>query len=244
MGFWNTREYVLARDGHKCQHCKGKSGDKILNVHHIESRKTGGDAPNNLITLCETCHKAYHRGEIKLKVRRGQSFRDAAGMNIMKDALLERCKALYGESVVSGTFGYITKYIRIRSGLPKEHNMDARVISSNPTVKPCEAWCIHQVRRHNRQIHFAKIYKGGELRRAQAPYTVFGFRMNDVVRYKGVLYQIIGRRSRGSFVLKPLYDGKNAEITYKKLRLASACNRKIMYISKGESCNSSAKLKT
>lgn len=42
LGFWNTREYVLARDGHKCQYCKGKSKDKILNVHHIESRKKGG----------------------------------------------------------------------------------------------------------------------------------------------------------------------------------------------------------
>ena len=39
LGFWNVREYVLARDGHKCQHCKGKSKSKILNVHHIESRK-------------------------------------------------------------------------------------------------------------------------------------------------------------------------------------------------------------
>lgn len=39
LGFWNVREYVLARDGHKCQYCKGKSKDKILNVHHIESRK-------------------------------------------------------------------------------------------------------------------------------------------------------------------------------------------------------------
>ena len=51
LGFWNTREYVLARDGHKCQYCKGKSKDKILNVHHLESRKTGGDSPSNLITL-------------------------------------------------------------------------------------------------------------------------------------------------------------------------------------------------
>ncbi len=56
LGFWNIREYVLFRDGHVCQCCKGKSKDKILNVHHIESRKVGGDAPNNLITLCETCH--------------------------------------------------------------------------------------------------------------------------------------------------------------------------------------------
>lgn len=53
-GFWNVREYALFRDGHKCQCCHGKSGDHVLNVHHIESRKTGGNAPNNLITLCET----------------------------------------------------------------------------------------------------------------------------------------------------------------------------------------------
>jgi len=56
LDFWNVREYVLFRDGHNCQCCKGKSKDKILNVHHIESRKTGGNSPNNLITLCETCH--------------------------------------------------------------------------------------------------------------------------------------------------------------------------------------------
>ena len=70
LGFWNVREYVLFRDGHVCQHCRDQSKDPILNVHHLESRKTGGDAPNNLITLCETCHKAYHAGKIKLKVGR------------------------------------------------------------------------------------------------------------------------------------------------------------------------------
>lgn len=61
LGFWNVREYVLFRDDHRCQCCKGKSGDSVLNVHHIESRKTGGNAPNNLVTLCETCHKKYHK---------------------------------------------------------------------------------------------------------------------------------------------------------------------------------------
>lgn len=80
FGFWNVREYVLARDGHKCQYCKGKSKDHVLNVHHIESRKTGGNSPFNLITLCETCHKEYHKGNIKLKVKRGTSLRDAAAM--------------------------------------------------------------------------------------------------------------------------------------------------------------------
>lgn len=89
MGFWNVREYVLARDGHKCVHCKGKSKDPILNVHHLESRKTGGNSPSNLVTLCETCHKAYHRGEFDLKIKRGSSLRDAAVMNIMRWAVYE-----------------------------------------------------------------------------------------------------------------------------------------------------------
>ena len=69
LGFWNVREYVLWRDNHECQHCHGKSKDKVLNVHHIESRKTGGNYPSNLITLCETCHRAYHRGEISLNLK-------------------------------------------------------------------------------------------------------------------------------------------------------------------------------
>ncbi|MDR1538319.1 MAG: HNH endonuclease, partial [Clostridiales bacterium] len=55
MGFWNVREYVLFRDGHACHGRKG-CRNRILNVHRIESRKIGGDAPNNLITLCEDCH--------------------------------------------------------------------------------------------------------------------------------------------------------------------------------------------
>ncbi|NDV70472.1 RRXRR domain-containing protein, partial [Dysgonomonas sp. 25] len=63
---WNVREYVLWRDGHTCQHCKGKSKDKILQTHHLESRKVGGDAPSNLVTLCKTCHDAYHAGKLQL----------------------------------------------------------------------------------------------------------------------------------------------------------------------------------
>ena len=92
LGFWNVREYVLWRDGHACQHCHGKSKDHVLNVHHLESRKTGGDAPNNLITLCETCHKAFHRGKFELKIKRGKPLRDAAFMGIMRWAFYKRLK--------------------------------------------------------------------------------------------------------------------------------------------------------
>ena len=78
--------HVLSDSGHICQCCKGRSKDKVLNVHHIENRKAGGDAPNNLVTLCETCHKGYHAGTVKLPraIKRGMSFRDAAFMGIMR----------------------------------------------------------------------------------------------------------------------------------------------------------------
>ena len=97
LDFWNVREYVLFRDNHICQCCKGKSKDKILNVHHIESRKTGGNAPNNLITLCETCHTGYHKGVVKLPktIKRGMSFRDATFMGIMRWAFYNKLKETY-----------------------------------------------------------------------------------------------------------------------------------------------------
>ena len=55
--FYNTRQYVLHRDGYTCQCCGTHDNNIKLHVHHIESRQTGGDAPNNLIILCEHCHK-------------------------------------------------------------------------------------------------------------------------------------------------------------------------------------------
>ena len=204
LGFWNVREYVLWRDGYKCQGKKGCK-NKILNVHHIESRKTGGNSPSNLITLCESCHKDYHAGKLKLNLKRGQSFRDAAFMGIMRWTFYNRLKEIY--SNVKITYGYITKNTRIQNNLPKEHRIDALCISGNPNVKRLDYWYyIKQVRRHNRQIHKANILKGGKKKLNQAPYLVKGFRLFDKVKYKGEECFIFGRRSSGYFDLRKL-DG-------------------------------------
>ena len=218
LGFWNVREYVLERDGHKCQHCKGKSKDPILNVHHIESRKTGGDSPSNLITLCETCHKAYHRGGIELKAKRGKSLRDAAVMGIMKWRLYDALKSIYPN--VNMTFGYITKYNRIHNGIEKSHVSDAFTISKNFNAKRLNHYYkIKLVRRHNRQIHRAKILKGGKKKMNQSPFEVFGFRLFDRIMFDNQYYFVYGRRASGYFNIRDI-DGKNPkDITYKKLKL-------------------------
>ena len=204
LGFWNVREYVLWRDGYKCQGKKGCK-NKILNVHHIESRKTGGNSPSNLITLCESCHKDYHAGKLKLNLKRGQSFKDAAFMGVMRWTFYNRLKEIY--SNVKIIYGYITKNTRIQNNLPKEHRIDALCISGNPNVKRLDYWYyIKQVRRHNRQIHKANILKGGKKKLNQAPYLVKGFRLFDKVKYKGEECFIFGRRSSGYFDLRKL-DG-------------------------------------
>ena len=226
LDFWNVREYVLFRDGHTCQCCKGKSKDKILNVHHIESRKTGGDAPNNLITLCETCHTGYHKGTVKLPktIHRGMSFRDETFMGIMRWAFCNKLKEIYPN--VSLTYGYITKHTRIENDLPKDHYIDARCISGNPkAVSSGEVFYYKKVRCHNRQIHKAKILKGGIKKRNQAPYEVKGFRLYDKVLWKGQKCFIFGRRSTGRMDLR-LLDGThiNASVGYKNLKLLNMCS--------------------
>lgn len=218
LGFWNVREYVLFRDGHKCSYCKGKSKDLILNIHHIESRKTGGDSPSNLITLCETCHKEYHKGNIDLKVRRGKSLCGAAIMGIMKWRLYDESKSRY--SNVSMTFGYITKYNRIKYGIEKSHTSDAFVISKNFNAKRIEYQYLKRlVRRHNRQIHKMKILKGGKKKNNQAPFEVFGFRLFDKVLYNNEINFIYGRRKSGNFNIRD-FNGENPkDVSYKKLKL-------------------------
>lgn len=220
MGFWNAREYVLYRDGHKCQHCKGKSKDKILNVHHIESRKTGGDAPNNLITLCKICHDDFHSGKIELKIKRGQSFRDASHMNIMRWFLWDKLKELYPNSKL--TYGYITKNTRIKNGLEKSHRTDARCISGNSLAEPLDHWYFYkQVRCQNRQLHKVNPKRG--IRRAnKAPRYVYGYQLFDEVEYQNEPCFVFGRRSSGYFDLRKLDGTKiSTSANYKKLKLLS-----------------------
>lgn len=206
LGFWNVREYVLARDGHKCQHCKGKSGDKILNVHHLESRKTGGDAPNNLITLCETCHKAYHHGEFELKVKRGTRLRDAAAMNAMRWVIYNKAKAEFNN--VHLTFGYITKHTRIENGVEKSHNADAYCISKNVQAKWLGTYLkIRLLPRHNRSLHIHNPKKGGVRRCNIATHWIGKTRLQryDTVIWNGIMCFIFGS-TNGRVVLRDI-DG-------------------------------------
>lgn len=220
MDFWNLREYVFFRDKHQCQCCHGKSKDRVLNVHHIESRKTGGNSPDNLVTLCETCHDAYHKGKIELKLKRSfQSLRDAAVMNVMRWEVLRQTEMALGVPVTH-TIGYMTKYARIHAGLEKSHVNDALCIAGHPHAQRCEnIYLQKKTARHIRQAQKANILSGGRRKANKLPYVVKGFRLFDKVRYGGQECFVFGRRISGYFDLRRL-DGTrvHASAGYKKIR--------------------------
>lgn len=233
LGFWNVREYVLFRDGYKCQCCKGKSKDTKLHVHHIESRKTGGDAPNNLITLCSECHAKYHRGEINLpkKNSRGTSLRDAAVMGIMRKTVFIQLEELLGDAIhCFETCGYITKHTRTNAGLPKDHVIDARCISGNPGAESDgHYWIIRKLRANNRQLHRASILNGGIRKNSQAPREVHGYRLMDSVEYAERACFVNGRRQSGYFSLSDISGKVLADsVSYKHLSLIRHNNSNIM----------------
>jgi len=202
LGFWNVREYVLHRDNHTCQYCKGKSKDSDLNVHHLVSRQIGGDRPTNLITLCKTCHDKHHKGEIKLKVKNPSGFKAETFMSTVRWKLVNQLRET--GHIVTHTYGYITKYNRINQRLPKSHAVDAYVIAGgNGEIKPLvNTLLIKQVRKCNRKLFkgvFSQIQNTG-------PRFIKGFQRFDKVLWNGIECFIFGRRKTGYFDLRKL-DG-------------------------------------
>ena len=139
LGFWNVREYVLHRDGHKCQNpdCKYKDKDKkeqILKVHHIKYRSKGGtNRPENLITLCSKCHTPANHKEGKflydwcMNGKKVRGFKDATFMSMIRWRLVNELKSKYDNVFI--TYGYITKNHRIKNGIEKSHLNDAFAIA-------------------------------------------------------------------------------------------------------------------
>lgn len=147
--FWNLREYILHRDGHKCQNpnCKNKSKTIILCVHHIIYRSNGGtDDPNNLITLCDKCHTPKnHEGFLKTWRPKVKPLREATFMNIVRWRLVNTLDCEH-------TYGCVTKTKRIAYGIEKSHVNDAFVIAGGQNQQRIQPFMVQQTKRNNRSL--------------------------------------------------------------------------------------------
>ena len=201
-GFANTKAYVLDRDNHTCQYCKGKSKDSKLEVHHIVFRRNNGsDEPENLICLCKTCHDQLHDGNITLKGGKAKGhLNHATQMNSIRTQLLRILPD------AEETFGFVTKEHRQLLKLTKEHYMDAVAIASQGD----------KVNFKTNVVLFKKCVPDGDYQQSKGIRSeqriptgkIQGFRKFDKVRYLGHEYFIKGRMNTGYAILMDIEGNK------------------------------------
>ena len=218
-GYSSRREAVLHRDNYTCQ-CCGKKNCR-LEVHHIRFRSNGGtDDEENLITLCEDCHKGVHAGTIVLnKKPKKMNLKHATHMSIIRSQLLKK----YPDAIE--TFGFVTSENRNHLKLKKDHYIDACVIASGGLeFKELEV-IFYKDRVSKGDYQLTKGIRGEQ----RLPIgKICGFRKFDKVRYLGKEYFIRGRMSSGFTILMNIFgeriDFSNLLRGLKTLKLSN-CNR-------------------
>lgn len=202
-GFANSKAACLNRDDYTCQCCKTKKG--TLHAHHIIYRSEGGaDTLDNLITLCEKCHKKLHNRkllsfEAKLKGKKKGQLKHATQMNSIRVQLLKH----YPEAIE--TFGFITKENRQLIGLEKTHYNDAIVIAMGSLDVPKFRINILYKKQHIAKGQY-KLYRGQRSHQELPRGKVYGFLNKDIIEYRNNIYLIKGLMSKGYCFLSDI-DG-------------------------------------
>ena len=198
-GYSCRREAVLHRDGYTCQ-CCGKKNCR-LEVHHIIFRSNDGtDDENNLITLCEGCHKKVHDSVITLdKKPKKMNLKYATHMSIIRSQLLK----IYPQAIE--TFGFVTSENRNHLGLEKTHYIDACVIAGSGLPFELSDMIYYKRRVSKGNYRLTKGIWGGQ----RLPTGKFyGLRKLDKVEYLGEEYFIYSRNSFGYVTLTDIFGNK------------------------------------
>ena len=216
----SRREAVLHRDNYTCQ-CCGKKNCR-LEVHHIKFRRNGGtDDEENLITLCEDCHKRVHAGTVVLnkKPKKSKGLKHATHMSIIRSQLLKK----YPD--VIETFGFVTSENRNRLKLKKDHYIDACVIASGG-LEFKELDVIYRKRRVSKGDY--KLTQGVRGEQKLPTGKIKGFKKFDKVKYLGEEYFIKSRKSVGYTILMDIF-GNEVDFSFvprgNKIPKLSNCRR-------------------
>jgi len=217
------REYVLDKWQRKCAYCDAH-GVPLEIEHIVPTSRGGSNRASNLTLACHACnrrkgqHTAAEFGFPEVQAKARVPLKDAAHVSSLKSRVVHDLQAVFGESQVSITYGYQTKYKRIQVlDLPKSHTNDAMAIACEigEVVKPLEM--VHQIRCLARG-HYQRFNGLHSEHKCWAPRKVRGFKLYELVKAKGGVGYIAGRREKGAFVIKDVISGKNLlEVTQRKL---------------------------
>ena len=214
---YEVREYLLEKWGRRCVYC-GKENVPLEIEHIIPKSRGGTNRVSNLTLACHECNQkkgnltAEEFGYPEVQRQAKEPLKDAAAVNSIRWAIYERLKET-NLPVECGTGG-MTKYNRIRLGLPKEHWIDAACVggSTPENLRICisSVLTIKAVGHGKRQRCSTDKYgfpKAHSLRKK----TYMGFATGDIVKaivpkgkYAGVHIGRIVIRHRPSFKLNDI----------------------------------------
>ena len=159
-GYESTKEFITAQQKGKCAFC----GRPIEHYHHIVPRSKGGsDRPDNLIGVCEHCHKRIHTekdSEMQDMLNKRGECKKFNALSVLNQALpyiYQGLEDIFGEDHVHACDGWETEETYTRYGIPKTHSNDAVCIAAigaecKPQLSSDMPYEIRQFRRHNRKI--------------------------------------------------------------------------------------------
>ena len=217
------REYILEKWQRRCAYCGAR--EVPLEIEHIVPKSRGGsNRASNLTLACHACNQrkgqqtAAEFGFLDVQAKARVPLKDAAHVSSLKSRVVQNLQAVFGESQVSITYGYETRYKRIQGlGLSKSHANDTVAIACEigEVVKPLEM--VHQIRCLGRG-HYQRFNGLHSEHKCWAPHKVRGFKLYELVKAKGGVGYIAGRREKGAFVIKDVPGGKKLlEFTPRKL---------------------------
>ncbi len=220
---YQIKEYVLRKWQHRCVYCGAR--EVPLQIDHIVPKARGGtDRPSNLTLACEPCNlrkgkqTATEFGFPDVQAQARVPLRDAAHVSALKSRVIQDLQSIFGESKVRIAYGYETKYKRIQVlDLPKSHTNDAVAIACEvgEEVKPLAT--VHHIRCLGRG-QYQRFNGRRSEHKCWAPLKVRGFKLYELVKTKGAVGYIAGRREKGAFVIKDVASRKKlVEVTPTKL---------------------------
>jgi 5-methylcytosine-specific restriction endonuclease McrA len=202
---YEVKEYLLHKWGRNCAYC-GKTNIPLEVEHIIPKSRGGSNRASNLTIACRHCNlkkgnrTAQEFGFPKIQAQAKQSLKAVPLMNLVRSRLVDKlhCEA---------TYGFITKYHRIKLGLPKSHANDAFVIAGGTTQGRSDPYLVHQSRRNNRQLQ--KNRKGFKpaIRRQRYPYQP-----HDLIHYNAQAYRVNGTHCKGRRVIVFTHSGQKKSI--------------------------------
>jgi 5-methylcytosine-specific restriction endonuclease McrA len=141
---YETREYLLNKWGRECAYCGAQNVP--LQVEHIHPRAQGGsDRITNLTLACQPCNEQKGAQDIRvflakdpqqlarIQAQAKRPLKDAAAVNTTRWALLQALQAT-GLPVTTGSGG-LTKFNRVRLGIPKTHALDAACVGKIDAIR-------------------------------------------------------------------------------------------------------------